>query len=176
MSNVAVGLGQQLLRRKPIIFQRKHHTGEELTRNLGTFQLMMFGVGATVGTGIFFVERGHPGRWSRRDHLVHRGCRLRRPVRALLRGAFFGDPGERIDLLVHPTPWAKASPCWWVAACSSSTASRPRPSRSAGAATSTSCWITCSGSSCPTPCRHRSSRVSTGSPPAASSTCRRLSW
>ena len=55
MSNVAVGLGQQLLRRKPIIFQRKHHTGEELTRNLGTFQLMMFGVGATVGTGIFFV-------------------------------------------------------------------------------------------------------------------------
>jgi len=55
MSNVAMGLGQQLLRRKPIIFQHKHHTGEELTRNLGTFQLMMFGVGATVGTGIFFV-------------------------------------------------------------------------------------------------------------------------
>ncbi|WP_248145852.1 APC family permease [Microbacterium aoyamense] len=48
-------LGQQLLRRKPIIFQRKHHPGEELKRNLGTFQLMMFGVGATIGTGIFFV-------------------------------------------------------------------------------------------------------------------------
>ncbi|MGB4779172.1 APC family permease [Microbacterium sp.] len=48
-------LGQQLARRKPIIFQRQHHEGEELSRNLGTFQLMMFGVGATIGTGIFFV-------------------------------------------------------------------------------------------------------------------------
>ncbi|MFT4230519.1 MAG: amino acid permease [Microbacterium sp.] len=48
-------LGQQLLRRKPVIFQRRHHGGEELARNLGTFQLMMFGVGATIGTGIFFV-------------------------------------------------------------------------------------------------------------------------
>ncbi|MFT3797837.1 APC family permease [Microbacterium sp.] len=48
-------LGQQLLRRKPIVFQRNHHPGEELKRNLGTFQLMMFGVGATIGTGIFFV-------------------------------------------------------------------------------------------------------------------------
>ena len=49
------GLGNQLLRRKPIIFQHRHHEGEELKRNLGTFQLMMFGVGATIGTGIFFV-------------------------------------------------------------------------------------------------------------------------
>ncbi|NMO01493.1 amino acid permease [Gordonia sp. TBRC 11910] len=50
-----VALGQQLLRKKPIILQRRHHEGEELPRRLGTFQLMMFGVGATVGTGIFFV-------------------------------------------------------------------------------------------------------------------------
>jgi len=42
-------------RRKPIVFQHKHHQGEELARNLSTFQLMMFGVGATVGTGVFFV-------------------------------------------------------------------------------------------------------------------------
>ena len=48
-------LSQQLWRRKPIVFQHKHHQGEELARNLNTFQLMMFGVGATVGTGIFFV-------------------------------------------------------------------------------------------------------------------------
>lgn len=48
-------LGDQLLRRKPIVFQTRRHQGEELTRNLGTFQLTMFGVGATVGTGIFFV-------------------------------------------------------------------------------------------------------------------------
>jgi basic amino acid/polyamine antiporter, APA family len=48
-------LGKQLLRRKPIVFQHQHHVGEELARNMTTFQLMMFGVGATVGTGIFFV-------------------------------------------------------------------------------------------------------------------------
>ena len=44
-----------MARRKPIIFQRTHHSGEELPRTLGTFQLMMLGVGATVGTGVFFV-------------------------------------------------------------------------------------------------------------------------
>lgn len=54
-SEQPLAFGQQLLRRKPIIFQRRHHSGEELPRNLGTFQLMMFGVGATVGTGVFFV-------------------------------------------------------------------------------------------------------------------------
>ncbi|MBD3941302.1 amino acid permease [Microbacterium sp. NEAU-LLC] len=48
-------VGAQLFRRKPIVVQHKHHQGEELARNLSTFQLMMFGVGATVGTGIFFV-------------------------------------------------------------------------------------------------------------------------
>lgn len=50
-----IPLGEQLWRRKPIVFRRHHHPGEELGRNLTTFQLMMFGVGATVGTGIFFV-------------------------------------------------------------------------------------------------------------------------
>ncbi len=48
-------LGEQLRRRKPIVFAQQHHPGEELARNLSTFQLTMFGVGATVGTGIFFV-------------------------------------------------------------------------------------------------------------------------
>ena len=62
-------LREQLLRRKPIVFQHQHHTGEELARNMTTFQLMMFGVGATVGTGIFFVlgeavpKAGRPS-WS----------------------------------------------------------------------------------------------------------------
>ncbi|CCH70865.1 Uncharacterized amino acid permease YfnA [Phycicoccus elongatus Lp2] len=50
-----MSLGDQLKRRKPIVFQHTHHQGEELARNLSTFQLMMFGVGATVGTGVFFV-------------------------------------------------------------------------------------------------------------------------
>ena len=52
---MSVPIGEQLRRRKPIVFQHLHHKGEELARNMGTFQLMMFGVGATVGTGIFFV-------------------------------------------------------------------------------------------------------------------------
>ena len=52
---MALSLRDQLLRRKPIVFQKQHHQGEELARNLTTFQLTMFGVGATVGTGIFFV-------------------------------------------------------------------------------------------------------------------------
>lgn len=50
-----IPLGEQLRRRKPIVFRKHHHPGEELARSLTTFQLMMFGVGATVGTGIFFV-------------------------------------------------------------------------------------------------------------------------
>jgi amino acid transporter len=59
MANTKLGplppLREQLLRRKPIVFQHQHHVGEELARNMTTFQLTMFGVGATVGTGIFFV-------------------------------------------------------------------------------------------------------------------------
>ncbi len=47
-------LGMQLWRRKPIKVKGLH-AGPELERSFGTFQLMMFGVGATVGTGIFFV-------------------------------------------------------------------------------------------------------------------------
>ena len=52
---MTITLSEQLKRRKPIVFRERHHQGEELARDLTTFQLMMFGVGATVGTGIFFV-------------------------------------------------------------------------------------------------------------------------
>jgi amino acid transporter len=45
---------EQLTRRKPIRLGGPH-AGPDLKRSFGTFQLMMFGVGATVGTGIFFV-------------------------------------------------------------------------------------------------------------------------
>lgn len=48
-------LTAQLTRRKPLRLQTGPHTGPDLSRSIGTFQLMMFGVGATVGTGIFFV-------------------------------------------------------------------------------------------------------------------------
>lgn len=52
---MSLSLGEQLKRRKPIVFLNVHREGEELARNITTFQLTMFGVGATVGTGIFFV-------------------------------------------------------------------------------------------------------------------------
>ena len=52
-------LGQQLFRRKPVV-EMSEETGtdtgdSELVRSIGLFQLSMFGVGATIGTGIFFV-------------------------------------------------------------------------------------------------------------------------
>lgn len=43
-----------LFRRKPVGKGAGAH-GPQLSRSIGTFQLTMFGVGATVGTGIFFV-------------------------------------------------------------------------------------------------------------------------
>ena len=48
-----MGLREQLLRRKPIVPPTPHPGG--LERHIGTFHLTMLGVGATVGTGIFFV-------------------------------------------------------------------------------------------------------------------------
>ncbi|HTD04766.1 APC family permease [Undibacterium sp.] len=47
-------IGQQLIRTKPI--SGSEHAGEhELKRSLGLFSLTMIGVGATIGTGIFFT-------------------------------------------------------------------------------------------------------------------------
>ena len=57
--NSAPSLAQRLLRQKPIetfVAQlQSHHHGAELKRSITLFQLTMFGVGATIGTGIFFV-------------------------------------------------------------------------------------------------------------------------
>jgi APA family basic amino acid/polyamine antiporter len=52
-------LREQLLRRKPVP-EMSAESGtdsgtSELTRSIGLFQLSMFGIGATIGTGIFFV-------------------------------------------------------------------------------------------------------------------------
>jgi amino acid transporter len=54
MSAPATSLSSQLWRRKPITAYTVT-SSEGLERSLGTFTLMMFGVGATVGTGVFFV-------------------------------------------------------------------------------------------------------------------------
>ena len=52
----SVSLRQQLLRRRPVTgAHAASGAAENLKRTLGAFQLTMFGVGSTVGTGIFFV-------------------------------------------------------------------------------------------------------------------------
>ena len=53
-STARPGLRGELWRRKPVGESANPH-GPRLERTIGTFQLTMFGVGATIGTGIFFV-------------------------------------------------------------------------------------------------------------------------
>jgi APA family basic amino acid/polyamine antiporter len=52
-------LWQQIMRRKPVTAMTTETgadtEGGELARSLGLFQLSMFGIGATIGTGIFIV-------------------------------------------------------------------------------------------------------------------------
>src|SRR3954470_10211158 len=56
---VMASLNQQLFRRKPVpemSAESGTDSGQsELVRSIGLFQLSMFGIGATIGTGIFFV-------------------------------------------------------------------------------------------------------------------------
>jgi amino acid transporter len=52
----AITLTEQMLRRRPVLGAPvAHGASENLKRSIGVFQLTMFGVGCTVGTGIFFV-------------------------------------------------------------------------------------------------------------------------
>jgi len=56
MTTPSLSLSEQMLRRRPVIGAPvAHGAADHLHRTIGTFQLTMFGVGATVGTGIFFV-------------------------------------------------------------------------------------------------------------------------
>jgi APA family basic amino acid/polyamine antiporter len=56
MTSPPASLAQQMLRRRPVIGAPvAHGASDHLKRSIGTFQLTMFGVGATVGTGIFIV-------------------------------------------------------------------------------------------------------------------------
>ena len=52
----SISLTQQMLRRRPVTGAPvADGASEHLKRSIGTFQLTMFGVGSTIGTGIFFV-------------------------------------------------------------------------------------------------------------------------
>ena len=56
MTAPSLSLSEQMLRRRPVIGAPvAHGASDHLKRSIGTFQLTLFGVGATVGTGIFFV-------------------------------------------------------------------------------------------------------------------------
>ncbi len=56
MPATSISLGEQLLRRRPVVGAHvAHGAADHLERSIGTFQLTMFGVGSTIGTGIFFV-------------------------------------------------------------------------------------------------------------------------
>lgn len=56
MPATSTSLSEQLLRRRPVSGAPvAHGAADHLQRSIGTFQLTMFGVGSTVGTGIFFV-------------------------------------------------------------------------------------------------------------------------
>jgi len=52
----SISLTEQMLRRRPVGgAHAARGAADQLKRSIGTFQLTMFGVGSTVGTGIFFV-------------------------------------------------------------------------------------------------------------------------
>ena len=56
MTAPSASLKQQIWRRRPVTGAPvAHGASDHLKRSIGTFQLTMFGVGATVGTGIFIV-------------------------------------------------------------------------------------------------------------------------
>jgi len=56
MTAPSVSLIEQMLRRRPVLGAPvARGAADHLKRSIGTFQLTMFGVGSTVGTGIFFV-------------------------------------------------------------------------------------------------------------------------
>jgi amino acid transporter len=56
LPSTSISLTEQMLRRRPVVgAHAARGAADHLKRSIGTFQLTMFGVGSTVGTGIFFV-------------------------------------------------------------------------------------------------------------------------
>ena len=91
-------------RRKPpeafVTETRPDTEGGELSRSIGLFQLTMFGVGATIGTGIFIVlTEAVPEAGPAVVSLHSRGSRPR--SRRVLRGARIDHPCLRLVLFLH---------------------------------------------------------------------------
>ena len=166
---------QQLFRRKPVP-EMSEETGadtgrSELARTIGLFQLSMFGVGATIGTGIFFVlSRGRAGRRSRGDRVVRDRRRGRRAHRGLLRRAGQRRPGVGVVVLLRLRDARRAAGrrCRRLPAAGVRRVRRGRRRRLV-AVPERACSTTCSASGFRKACRRRPSR-------AGCSTCPRSSW
>ena len=118
MPTPALSLPQQMLRRRPVSGAPvADGASDHLQRSLGTFLLTMFGVGETVGAGIFIVlsqsvPQAGPAVVISFHHRRHRGG----SGRGLLRRDGLGGTGFRIGLLIllrHPG----RVPAMGVAAC-----------------------------------------------------------
>ena len=141
--------------------------GGELSRSIGLFQLTMFGVGATIGTGIFIVLTAGRARRRPGGHLLVRdGRRGRGPDGHLLRRAGQRRAGVRLLVLLRLRDPGRGHRHGGRGLPAAGVRRRPRPrSPWAGRSTSTSCSTTCSASRS----RRRSPRRRSR---AACSTCR----
>ena len=102
MTAPSINLTEQMLRRRPVIGAPvAHGASANLNRTIGTFQLTMFGVGATVGTGIFFVLSEAVPRRAERHHLVPDRRIGGRIGGAVLRRTRLGGAGVGLDVLLR---------------------------------------------------------------------------
>ena len=137
MTAPSMSLTEQMLRRRPVIGAPvAHGASDHLKRTIGTFQLTMFGVGATVGTGIFFVlsaavpEAGPAVIMS----FILAG------IAAGLSAICYAEMASAVPVPGRPTPMptprsASSSRWAWRPACCWNTAYRSRRSPSDGAST-----------------------------------------
>ena len=146
MTAPSPSLSAQMLRRRPVIGAPvAHGASDHLKRSIGTFQLTMFGVGATVGTGIFFVLA---------DAVPEAGPAviisfIIAGIAAGLSAICYAEMASSVPVSGSTYSYAYTTLGEFVAmgvaaACYSSTASPSPRWRSAGAAISTSFRTTCS--------------------------------
>jgi len=158
-------LSQRMMRKTPLEEVGKQiEEGDHLARSIGLFQLTMFGVGATIGTGIFFVlttEVPEAG-----PSVVF--AFVAAAVVAGLTALCYAELASSIPVAGSSYSYAYATLgevfAMVVAACLLLEYGVSSAAVAAGRSTSTSCWTTCSASRsptrCPTPPRRGASSTS----------------